>query len=292
LFGGLGNQLFQYSAGLYLSRIHKSELLIRTDLLPERNDSIDNVSRWPAQIPEFRFEGTIFSKSNQPFGRTNFRSKYFQAQRHLGDLFPKVMYNLGVVAGTKNDQHNSLDQKPLKVRLLNTHYLSPIPANELGDDLRSQVRDILNPSKRFLELSMEALRTSPTMVHLRLGDYKLLRHVYGAPDPNAIGELLKRHSQKFIGPVWVFTDSPEDLTPKITQVLSPTRVIGPAELPRPIENLVLMSLGANIVCSNSTFSWWSAFLLGGRGNVYFPEGSGLPQTIFSQNMVNRRWRAF
>jgi hypothetical protein len=134
--------------------------------------------------------------------------------------------------------------------------------------------------------------TSPTMVHLRLGDYKTLSHIYGVVDINLIAKLVRDEQDRASRPIWIFTDSPEDLTPKATNALNASRVIGPSDLSRPIENMVLMSLGGNIVCSNSTFSWWSAFLKGERGKVFFPKNAGLSHQIFSPSMVNDRWSTY
>ena len=53
LRGGLGNQLFQYSAGLKISRMTGKKLILRTDLLPIQEDKIGGISRWPNQISEF-----------------------------------------------------------------------------------------------------------------------------------------------------------------------------------------------------------------------------------------------
>lgn len=290
LRGGLGNQLFQYSAGKYLSRKQATEVEFRTDLLPPAADSIAGVSRWPSQLSEFSNNEIVWCKKNQPDGATHVLSKFLQAIRMLGDLFPSLFLRFGLLVGEKNSAPD-LSHLP-RLWLIDSYCSSSLPARNLGDELRHEITSIKNPSPKFLEHSKEASEVDPIVVHIRLGDYRNLKHLYGEPDFSRIASLLNEVNPAHKEPVWLFSDSPQDIDEKAKKELGVTNVFGPGDLKRPIENMVLMSRGSVLICSNSTFSWWAAFLKGDKGKVYYPESEGLPNRIFSGDLVLDGWKAF
>jgi hypothetical protein len=290
LRGGLGNQLFQYAAGLYLAGKQNEKAVFRSDLLPIEPDSIANVFRWPIQIGEFKLDGTISSHSNQPHGSTTGFSKLMQVGRIMGDYFPQFMIRLGYLYGEAflPDDYSSLPS----IRRINSYCTSAQPAMLLGDSLREQITDLVNPSRKFEEIMAESEKLKPTMVHLRLGDYRGLSNLYGKANVGKLQEIIEVSSASSGGPVWLFTDSPEDVGVELTSQLGVDRVLGPNILPAPIENMIAMSSGANLICANSTFSWWAAFLKGPKGTVFFPKATGVPIRVFKDDMVLWDWTGY
>ena len=290
LRGGLGNQLFQYAAGLYLADKQHEEAIFRSDLLPLKADSIANVSRWPIQINAFNFHGTISSKSNQPHGLTNGFSKLMQVGRLIGDYLPQVMTRLGFLAGESYipDDFSSLPP----IRQINSYCSSAQPVKALEDSLRAQITNLVNPSGKFQEIIAESKEMRPTVVHLRLGDYRGLQDLYGTANFDKLRKVIESESCALDGPVWLFTDSPEDVGIELQNRLGVTKIFGPNLLQAPIENMIAMSSGANLFCANSTFSWWAAFLKGPNGNVFYPEATGIPIRVFKGDMVLWDWRCY
>jgi hypothetical protein len=210
--------------------------------------------------------------------------------RLLGDFMPNLFLTFGVLTGERNSAPSFAN--PRKLRIIDSYCSSAIPAVELGEELRIQIRDITVPSASFLELAKEAINQKPIIVHVRLGDYQNFKHLYGEPQYERIAKVVKFHTQAHKVPVWVFTDSPDRVPEQILAKLGADKVIGPEDLERPIENLVLMSMGSVLICSNSTFSWWAAFLIGESGKVFFPQTAGVPQEIFSRDMVIEGWMPY
>ena len=264
--------------------------MFRTDLLPVEADSIGLVSRWPNQLSEFRSQALLNHRKHQPKGSTHLISKLLQLIRVLGDLTPKLLLAFGVLTGERNSAPDFTN--PRKLRVIDSYCSSVVPAVELGDELRSQIRDISAPSVSFLELAKEAINQRPIVVHIRLGDYQNFKHLYGEPQYERIAKVVKFHLQAHKVPVWVFTDSPDRVPDHVLAKLGADKVIGPKNLERPIENLVLMSMGSVLICANSTFSWWAAFLMGKSGNVFFPRTAGVPHEIFSRDMVIEGWTPY
>jgi hypothetical protein len=290
LRGGLGNQLFQYAAGLYLSKKQDEDLILRGDLLPLDADAVANVSRWPVQISDFASEGSIISKSHQPPGGTNNFSKAMQLRRIFGDKFELLMQSFGYLVD--NNVSPTDFSKLNRIRVVDSYCASSQPANFLGDHLREQLVNLRNPSMKFLEVLAESHAEAPINVHLRLGDYRQLVELYGVADYDVLSKVIWEIRESSDAPVWLFTDSPEDLTQDTLRKLSVGRVIGPTDLASPIENMVALSSGSSIVCANSTFSWWSAFLKGLSGLVYYPRPTRSPLNIFSGEMAMAHWRPY
>jgi hypothetical protein len=290
LRGGLGNQLFQYAAGLFLAKKQNEEVVLRSDLLPKYSDTIASTSRWPIQITDFEFEGLIISKSNQPPNATNTFSKIMQAQRFLGDTFGSLMIRAGVLSG---DLDKNIDFLKLpKIRAVNYYCVSSKPALELNETLRRQLFRVVNPSKKFLELLTECHRNRPIVVHVRLGDYRNATHLYGEPNFDRLEQVISRAILSKESPVWLFTDSPEEFNSKLLMKLKVDKVVAPAEIPSSIENLILLSAGSKLICSNSTFSWWAAFLKGPGGDVHYPRFTEIVNEVFKEDMVLWAWEPY
>jgi hypothetical protein len=290
LRGGLGNQLFQYAAGLFLAKKQDEEVIFRSDLLPKYPDSIGGVSRWPIQITHFKFEGRVSSKANQPLDSTNVFSKFMQAQRLWGDTLGSPMVRLGFLSG---DRETNLDFTKLpRIRVVNSYCASSTPALELGDTLRAQLLEAKSPSKQYLDLISEFRRIAPVVVHLRLGDYRNLEHIFGRPNFDRLEQVIRRVLTSHGSPVWLLTDSPEELDTNLLKKLKIDRVFGPQEIPSPLENLILLSAGSTLICSNSTLSWWAAFLKGPEGQVLYPSFSGTVNEVFGEDMVLWGWEPY
>lgn len=290
LRGGLGNQLFQYAAGVYLAQKQNDLLILRTDLLPLTQDMIGGASRWPLQLNEFSIEGSIHFRKHQPVGKTNWMSKARQSQRMVGDLFPGLLKKLGIIAGEKSSPDDFANLSG--IRVTNSYCTSSQPAISLGDYLRGQIKSLIEPSQDFVDLLAEAKTKQPVMVHLRLGDYRNLTHIYGKPNYGKITNLLRDVREKNPSEVWIFTDSPEDVGPGLRKEFGAKRLIGPNELRKPIENMILMSSGSNLICANSTFSWWAAFLMNQKGQVYYPDPGPIAVNNFPAHMVSSDWKKY
>lgn len=269
LRGGLGNQLFQYATGLYLSEKFNKFLVLRTDLLPSDSDAIGGISRWPNQIEGFRHSGKVCCKRNQPMGRTNLFGKLMQLMRFSGDLMP----NLGKTLGWHSAEQRGLQSSNLngETVLINGYTSHKDIVYEFKDRLREELNQLAAPSDEFLALSKE-MKLLPTIaIHLRQGDYMGLEATFGKVTLDYAKRALLRLEDSLSGArVWLFTDSPDSIDPAFTEALKPERILGPNDLVRPLETMVLMSKADAIVAANSTFSWWSCLLSESKASVVAP----------------------
>jgi len=258
LRGGLGNQLFQYSTGLYLSEKFDKELVLRTDLLPLSKDVVGGISRWPEQISGFRHSGILSKKVDQPENSTNLFSKYMQGMRMLGDWVPSLSSRINWLSSETTAR---LPDRLDRIAIINSYAPFKEMALENRIKLREQLTSLVAPSENFLSMRSDLEQHRPIIVHIRRGDYVGLERLYGDLDPKYYLEGLGyMKAQINTEKTWIFSDSPEEVPRELAVSLEAERVIGPADIPCPLENLVLMSLGTAIIAANSTFSWWSGLI--------------------------------
>ena len=98
--------------------------------------------------------------------------------------------------------------------------------------------------------------------HIRQGDYKNYPHIFGD-----LTNYFNALFEKFKGvQINVFTDSPESVL-KQYEKYDFNLIKTSSEL----NDLTLLSLHENIVCSNSSFSWWASILGNKKKLIIVPE---------------------
>ena len=117
-------------------------------------------------------------------------------------------------------------------------------------------------------------------IHIRRGDYlNSQHHIHGALSGDyytkAIKELTEKYGKQMI---MIFTDSPEVLLhePWLQSINKNDIQISVTE--DPWETLTEMASYSSIICSNSTFSWWAAFLGAQKGII-------LPSKWFRETLI-------
>jgi hypothetical protein len=131
-------------------------------------------------------------------------------------------------------------------------------------------------------------------VHVRLGDY--MRHgtaeFHGVTSPE--WSLIKAHemaSELGLSGIRLFTDSPG-----LVADLVPTRLLDGVEFDvseKPLRVLASMSRSHGFVMSNSSLSWWGAFLAQRRrpaAPVYFPTPWCAQPSEIDQRLSLPKWR--
>ena len=149
------------------------------------------------------------------------------------------------------------------------------------------------PCSWFDLMAYRAIEEQPLIVHVRLGDY---RHIPGAGIPNK--EYYRRalfQATEAVGPesVWLFSDEPDAAT-----TLLPTQVLGrpveaivpPTSCSHPATVLSVMSKGTGFVTANSTFSYWAARLSGVGGDHIFVPDPWFPGGPTIRDMIPEDWR--
>jgi len=279
--GGLGNQLFQYAAGLALARRHQAKLIIDTSFYYAKSHRSFQLNQleldfelWlGGETSELELSSTL---SGKPMGRgTKFRAE----PRHHADIF-------------FSERSFCFDGRFLMLTppvVLQGYYQSARYFHDIEDELRAQISLRGQPCPRFHEAQnvIESSRT-PIAVHVRRGD--LIRGERVHPVHGCLGwpyylkalHIMKRlidrdHDLFFFGDDLAALS---DLQSKVGQSI----IVSHSDLSA-AEDLMLMRKCRHFITANSTFSWWGAWLGKGPDKIVISPRQWFSPSGLRQNNV-------
>ena len=261
LRGGLGNQLFQYAAGFALSERIGSELIIDSSLLPIVPHGKNGVLHRPEEISSFRHKGIMVRDDESSMTRNQNFARLLQLERMVGDAFGSTALRLlGSVASETRDLRGHFSKLKIPARI-NSYCAHPDFFASSADALRAQIYSLSQPSEFFLTHELRVEKEQPIGIHLRLGDYQNLQHIYGRLTSNYFEKaLLETSPNDERQNLWVFSDEPDKAKGILGKKFQNSFFVPSHALSRPLESLILLSKMNRKVLSNSTFSWWAAYL--------------------------------
>jgi len=242
LQGGLGNQLFIYYAAVAYSIVHGNEVEFETSALEtaqsKRELSLDNFAlpvqcvRVRARMPRTQ---NVLTKllPNLYHGK-----KYFE--------FAETGFNEAFLYNT-NENISGYFQSWRYVEMVLSHF----PDKPLK---------VLEPSDWASNLADEARVQKPIACHIRRGDYVSLSSDFGMLDYRFYLTAVKvLRNLGATGPVWIFSDSPDQIDESFVQEVSGIIIREPRNS-KPTDVFHVMQSCDSFIISNSTFSWWAAFV--------------------------------
>jgi hypothetical protein len=255
LFGGLGNQLFQYFAGLATAEATGAKLYLKpfgqtsavgregeVGIAAFETEGVTLSSRIPKKMQE-----KLLRRFVNFFNQTRLRSFSLRHGIYFSDLLD--------LASLKSN-------RPRHIRLIG--YFQDykfFDFLEVRD--KKLVLPLGNPSHWFVDLQNQASKSKPIIVHIRRGDYLNHAKTIGVLDFSYFKSALNLIPQNENSEFWIFSDSVDTARRFVDFAQLPdtrTRIIqAPPESPD-AESMLLLTLGSALVISNSTFSWWGAYL--------------------------------
>jgi hypothetical protein len=273
LMGGLGNQLFQISAALSISK--DNPIYIDWKIAKPRLNAKGLPEIVSFQLPpNIRLldnkEANSFQRKT--FGyllRMGLNEKTFQ-NRKLVNRF-KVFIGSIIFSFRFRKPVQATVAKSLGYSVLAESILSKVMIGYFQSYIWTEKSDVyqkivslksLETSNAFLKLKEESGKRNPLVLHLRFGDY-VNEPSFGILTQKYYSDSIKlaTESQEY-GEVWVFSDEIE----RARQVLNfhtelPLRFIDDLGNSTSI-NFDAMRLGRGFIMANSSFSWWAARLSG------------------------------
>jgi hypothetical protein len=250
LSGGLGNQMFQYAAGMRLATVRRTQLKLDLTLLDARGGSA---------TPRV-YELDRFSLSAQR--ATSQETEALLAKRPIA---ARISSRLDRRAAAR-ERHFHYD--PAVARLPDTTCLEGYWQSEryfadVAERMRREFAFRSAPSGRNAEVAREIAARKAVSLHVRRGDYASdprTRDFHGLCPLDYYDRAVAYVSERVRDPFFVlFSDDPQ-WTRTHLALGSEAIVIdhnGPQD---GAEDLRLMSLCHHHVIANSTFSWWGAWL--------------------------------
>ena len=270
--GGLGNQIFQYA---FLKTIAKENELIVSTNMKQLVNTCELKNRNFKQISLNRFQRKLINSYFKPY--------IFQTLVKL-----KL---IGYIKQNKNEKSflpNFISQKGIfPITLVESHYFQ----SEVFFD-----KNLLNIKikKRFIFKAESILDSMPNgqtkvFVHVRRGDYLLEEYLgeSGIELPNKYFlDAIEIMKKKIENPYFIFlSDDPghcESLFKEIKEKYISKNDIN--------VDLAVMTLCEYGIVSNSSFSWWGAYLMKNRKKVIFPKyWFGWRQKIESNPGIQPEW---
>ena len=267
--GGLGNQLFQYMAGLHFSNIKNGELLL---------DGVFFLNP-PSKATPREFKLKVFPGIEKDISTTSFflRTKIFKILRPFFNFF-------GIIIVTEDNWEEALSTNN-KTYILDGYWQDLCYLPDLlktnNNFLNSTNFEIFNCAK-YLDIIKNKVVTS---IHFRRGDYVTSAEMHGVCDLSyyqvAIEEIKKHNTDYLL----IFTDDKQWVKDNFYSEL-PFSIVDLSCENSDIAELLLMASCHHHIIANSTFSWWGAFLnYSSNKKVIYPK-SWFVDSTKSKNRIN------
>lgn len=261
LQGGLGNQMFQYAFGKYISNRTDRKLIVDTSFLDDKNRGPDFAYR--------DYDLDIFDLNHEIVG------EFLEPYEHMIEDFNsihKVDYN--IISRALNSDSNNI--------YLDGYWPSPkYFKNEI--DFFKFKNPIENNS---LDLAEEIKKSNSIMVNVRRTDF-VNNDYHGTYGKDYILKGLEKINDIEDRMIYIFSDDIEWCKENLSDL---GYIVTHDHKGYKFSNyLQLMSLCKWFIIPNSSFAWWSAFLSKSKIDVIYPEKFlNVPPYTF-HNMYPKEW---
>jgi hypothetical protein len=257
LKGGLGNQMFQYAAGLALAEKHHVDLKLDLSFLEASTGSSEFTKRnFDLDIFDFNYhvasssEIKLFTGKEKSF-LYRVRRKFFSSSiKQKIYRYDQLNFDPGFAALGPDVFMDGYFQSP--------HYFL-----KAEDQIRSHFRFKNAATGRNKELAGEIGACNSVSIHVRRGDYlsPVNLSLFGnIATLDYYSKAISKMKAELTDPkFYVFSDDAEWVKQNIT-VDAPVTYIDFNSGDNSFEDMRLMSLCRHNIIANSSFSWWGAWL--------------------------------
>jgi hypothetical protein len=259
LKGGLGNQMFQYAAGLSLAAHHNVPLRVDVSELGQADKAIGTLRHFDLQqvilepVPATESELAAATKQNvfskgidklkAPFRRKVYKEKDFYFDPHF--------FKAG-------------DDVYLKGYRQSESYFAPI-RDKVACGFQVKPTTVAGVEERGLQIKQE----NSVAVHIRRGDFtnKVVSDYHGMLDAAYYQQAIAAIEAKIDDArFYVFSDDPQWMKEQLF-FASPVEIMSGVVSKNQFEDFYLISQCKHQIIANSTFSWWAAWLNSNPGKI-------------------------
>jgi hypothetical protein len=280
LTGGLGNQLFQLAAALYVRESIGGKVFLDLSLGKPRSTNGDPdvlQLNLPASVASSNRSSSYFEQKVAGFmlrmGILPSKIELLPISRRIilkiSEIVFSLRYRKPICVFVSNDVGFS------EVRVKDHNFLigyfqtyKYLECPEVREKLSATFPLVIN--ERMKELIDKALVEGPIFLHVRLKDY-LKEKDFGIPHLDYYRNSLTR-LQGSSRKIWVFSDDLESAKRLLPMEFQTNYFFVEDQGLSPAQILHVMRYGKDYVIANSTFSWWAASLcIDQKSRVIAPE---------------------
>lgn len=276
LWGGLGNQLFQYAFGQYASKILKTKVVFH----PQTIYDSEKFTNRNYELGYFQLPITLHNTQTPQ----NNSSLFYRLKRKAVQQLPILSKKMYIQKNIHSFKEKLFDDFYYEGYWQNLNYIN---------NVEPQLRKEIKPQKIFFEkhqnlLSKIAEQTSAS-IHIRRDDYINIKantkiyHVCEMDYYNKAIDVLKK--EKNVQQFYIFTQdlkwAKENFTGKEFIFV---------EGNSPIEDMFLMSKCKHNIIANSTFSWWGAWLNENENKIVIAPKKWYKKEMKEEEMIPKDWR--
>ena len=256
LMGGLGNQMFQYALGKSLAMRYPKALFFDDSFFNKHNDFAD-IPKRELQLNHFNFDWEVIdSDTLRKFYHPN------PFQKHILNKIKKFSKTVYIENGLQfhNDVLNVGSATVFDGYWQNERYFS-----EFEELIRQDFIFKTLPNYASLEIKADIVKKDNSVsVHVRRGDYissDKINALYGTCSLDYFYKAMNMMEVKLKDPHFYFFSDDTDWVEKNLQINYPrSTIISHNKGIDSWQDMMLMSSCENHVISNSSFSWWGAWL--------------------------------
>jgi hypothetical protein len=280
LIGGLGNQMFQYAFGRYLS-IHNNTSLF-FDMMDLESKNPNHIQRH-FSLSNFNLTANIYQGilNIDETGKKNLFQRLFSASENKLKLVIEKKLHFDKEIGSTLDNV-----------YLNGYWQSPLYFKDIEDTIRKDFT-FSNPVSKDAEHFLSKINASNAVsLHVRRGDYvnnpETLSY-HGICDIDYYKKAIEIIKSKVSNPIFfIFTDD----TTWVQQNFSLSNEIILVSKPEfsQFDDLQLMSACKHAIIANSSFSWWGAWLIINTNKIVIAPLKWLQnETINTDDLFPKTW---
>lgn len=284
IFGGLGNQLFQYAAGRSLAAQHDGELLLDDSLLKQYRHGVTHRN----------YELDAFDIRGRKLCHAEAISLQFRVRRPF-----RYLYEFGLLNSSftyYREQNFEFNPKLNKLNgdlIIEGYWQSERYFSNISYEIRQELRPVRQPKADWQSWLDKVSHENSVSLHVRRGDYisnPKAAKLHPVCDNAYYERAVSLIAECVNNPVfYVFTDDPDGVMKDLRLDVSTVMVSQP-HLLRAHEEFHIMRHCAHHIIANSAFSWWAAWLSSNPYKLVIAPSQWFRNQKANRDRIPRTWR--
>ncbi len=288
LWGGLGNQMFQYAAARRLAHVNAEVLKLDTRWFGKEAPG-DTARRYELDVFTLVADNAAADDSDRLRGRDT---------RRWPKIVKRLMNGIGYAVPSSyiTEKHFHFNPEILQITgdaYLDGYWQSEKYFRDAAEIIRSDFQLVAEPQGMNRETLTMIEESNSVSIHVRRGDYitnASAAAYHGTLPLDYYHAALQTVQERVENPhLFVFSDDPGWVKDHLQTSLPVVYVEGNGARSAS-EDLRLMSVCKHHIVANSSFSWWGAWLGSARDSVVVaPERWFSDQVINTADLVPEGW---